>query len=99
VRCGRSRAGLFFGLQTMLLKLGIATGPLTYVLLDVVGFEAARGAENTPVAKAALIGAFALGPLLVLGLAIWVLRRYSLSEARHRALQAALAAREASGPV
>lgn len=98
VRGGRARAGLFFGLQTMLVKLGIATGPLAFIALDAFGFQAELGADNSAMAKAALVGAFALGPLLVLGLAIWVLRNYSLSEARHRQLREILDHAEAAGP-
>ena len=95
VRCGRPRAGLFFGLQSTTLKVGIATGPLAYLVLASAGFDAQLGAGNSPGAIAALVAMFSLAPAVLLLLAALALRRYGLSEVRHRELRAIIEARPA----
>lgn len=94
---GAQRAGLFFGVHSTTHKIGLAAGPLSYVVLERYGFDAQLGADNPPEAILALQAMFALGPLLLLAAAALLLRRYSITEARQRDLRAALQARGLTG--
>lgn len=93
---GARRSGLYFGLLMTTSKLGVAAGPLTYVILGFAGFNAAAGAENSPVALGTLAALFIGGPVLLCLLTALSLRKYPLDEARQAALAAAIAARHAT---
>jgi len=94
--CGARRSGLYFGLLLTTSKLGIASGPITYAVLGLVGFSAVEGAQNSPAALATLSGLFIGVPILLCLLAALSLRKYPLDEARQRQLAAAIDARHAA---
>lgn len=93
VLTGASRPGLFFGLLLTTTKVGLAIGPVTYVVLSAFGFDAALGANNSDQAMLALSVMFAGAPLVLNLLAAATLIGYPLDEARQAELRAALAAR------
>jgi Na+/melibiose symporter-like transporter len=97
VRTGARRSGIYFGILLTTSKVGVAMGPLTYVALDIAGFEAAEGAHNTELALNTLSALFIGGPILLCLLAALALRNYPLDEARQAELAAAIAARHAAG--
>jgi glycoside/pentoside/hexuronide:cation symporter, GPH family len=90
VKTGAQRSGLFFGLLLTTTKVGQAFGPLCYGLLALFGFNASRGAENTPGAMLALSVLFAGTPFALNLITAWVLQKYPLDEARQAALREAL---------
>jgi Na+/melibiose symporter-like transporter len=92
-KTGGQRSGLFFGLMLTTGKIGVAVGPLTYAVLDLFGFDAALGDNNTPQAMMALVLLFTLVPLVLNLLAAWWVRDYPLDERRQRELREAIAAR------
>jgi Na+/melibiose symporter-like transporter len=95
-RTGANRSGLFFGLLLTTSKVGVAVGPLTYVVLDLFGFDAKLGAVNSPQAMAALAWMFALVPCaLNIASALSVIN-YPLDEKRQEELRAAIEARRTS---
>lgn len=94
--CGARRSGLYFGLLMTTSKLGIASGPITYAILGLVGFMADEGAQNTPLALGTLSALFIGVPILLCVLAAWSLQNYPLDEARQAELQAAIEARHAA---
>jgi Na+/melibiose symporter-like transporter len=95
-RTGANRSGLFFGLLLTTSKVGVAVGPLTYVVLDLFGFDAKLGAVNSPEAMAALAWMFALVPCaLNIASALSVIN-YPLDEKRQEELRAAIEARRTS---
>ena len=77
-------------------KLGVAAGPITYVILGMAGFDAAAGAGNAPLALGTLSMLFILGPIILCLLTALSLRKYPLDEARQAELAAAIAARHAA---
>lgn len=93
---GARRSGLYFGLLLTTSKLGVAAGPITYAVLGVVGFEAAAGADNAPVALATLSLLFIGVPIALCLLAALTLNKYPLDETRQAALAAAIEARHAA---
>jgi Na+/melibiose symporter-like transporter len=93
---GARRSGLYFGLLLTTSKLGVAFGPVTYAILGVAGFQAAAGADNTPLALATLSALFIGVPVLLCLLATWSLHKYPLDEKRQAALAAAIEARHAA---
>jgi glycoside/pentoside/hexuronide:cation symporter, GPH family len=96
LQTGARRSGLFFGLLMTTSKLGVAAGPLTYAVLSLVGFDAAAGSGNSPLALGTLSGLFIGGPVLLCVLTALSLRKYPLDEARQAALAAAIAERHAA---
>jgi glycoside/pentoside/hexuronide:cation symporter, GPH family len=94
--CGARRSGLYFGLLLTTSKLGIASGPITYAILGVVGFVAAQGSQNSETALATLSGLFIGVPVLLCLLTAWSLQNYPLDEARQHELQVAIEARHAA---
>lgn len=96
VRTGSRRSGLYFGLLLMTSKVGLAAGPLTFVVLQMVGFAAKNGAGNPPQALAALSTLFIGAPILLTILAALSLRKYPLDEKRQAELHAAIEARHAA---
>lgn len=91
--CGARRSGLYFGILLTTSKLGIASGPITYAVLGLVGFNAAEGAQNSEAALATLSALFIGVPILLCLLAAISLRNYPLDEARQGQLAAAIDAR------
>ncbi len=96
VRTGSRRSGLFFGLLLMTSKVGLAAGPMMFVVLDFVGFAAKRGSDNSPEALGALSALFIGVPILLSALAAFSLRNYPLDEKRQADLHAAIEARHAA---
>ena len=95
VRTGARRPGVYFGVLLTTSKVGVAMGPLTYIVLELAGFHPAEGAQNSAEALNALTILFIGGPILLMSLAALSLRRYPLNEARHAELAAIIAARHA----
>lgn len=93
---GSRRSGIYFGLLLMTSKLGLAAGPVAFGLLQLVGFDALRGAANTPEAMAGLSAIFIGAPVLMCLLATLSLRKYPLDEKAQVALGAAIDARHAA---
>ncbi len=93
---GARRSGLYFGLLMTTSKLGVAAGPLTYLVLGLVGFESAAGTGNTALALGTLSGLFIGAPIVLCLLTVLSLRNYPLDEARQAALASAIAARHAA---
>lgn len=95
-KTGGQRSGLFFGLMLTTSKIGLAVGPLAYVVLDLFGFEQALGAANTPTAMLALVLLFTGLPFALNMLAAWWVRDYPLDELRQRQLRDEIEARKAA---
>lgn len=96
VRTNSRRSGLYFGLLLMTSKVGLAAGPMTFVVLQLVGFAAKKGADNSPGALGALGMLFIGVPILLSLLAAISLRKYPLDEKRQAELHAAIEARHAA---
>lgn len=94
--CGARRSGLYFGLLLTTSKLGIASGPITYAILGLVGFNADEGAQNTELALSMLSYLFIGVPIVLCLLTAWSLQNYPLDEERQRQLAAAIDARHAA---
>ncbi len=94
--CGARRSGLYFGLLLTTSKLGIASGPITYAILGLVGFNADEGAQNSPLALDMLTYLFIGAPIILCLLTAWSLQGYPLDEERQRQLAAAIDARHAA---
>lgn len=90
---GARRSGLYFGLLMTTSKLGVAAGPITYVVLGLAGFDATAGDGNSSLALNTLSGLFIMGPIVLCLLTALSLRNYPLDEARQAELAAAIAAR------
>ncbi len=94
--CGARRSGLYFGLLLTTSKLGIASGPITYAILGLVGFNADEGAYNTQLALDTLSYLFIGVPIVLCLLTAWSLQNYPLDEERQRQVAAAIDARHAA---
>ena len=94
--CGARRSGLYFGLLLTTSKLGIASGPITYAILGLVGFNADEGAQNSQLALDTLTYLFIGVPILLCLLTAWSLQNYPLDEKRQAELHAAIEARHAA---
>lgn len=95
VRTGARRSGIYFGILLTTSKVGVALGPLTYVALQLAGFQPHEGAQNTALALNTLSALFIGGPILLSILGMLSLRNYPLDEGRQAELHAAIAARHA----
>jgi GPH family glycoside/pentoside/hexuronide:cation symporter len=95
LKTGARRSGVYFGLLLTTSKLGLATGPLAYAVLGLVGFDASAGASNTPEALATLSGLFIGVPIVLCLAGAFSLRNYPLDERRQAELAAAISARHA----
>jgi Na+/melibiose symporter-like transporter len=95
-RTGANRSGLFFGLLMTTGKVGVAVGPITFAVLDAYGFDAKLGADNTPVAMAALVILYAVMPLILNVVSAASVINYPLDEAKQAQLRAVIAARKAA---
>ena len=88
------RAGLLFAMAGVVTNLGQAVGQgVSLHALGWVGYRAAG--ETDPAALDALRWLYALAPSLVLGIAMLLALRYSLTAARHAKLRVALERRRA----
>ena len=96
VRTGARRSGIYFGILLTTSKVGVALSPLTYVALQIAGFQTHEGAQNTALALNTLSALFIGGPVLLCLLGALSLRRYPLDEKRQAELHAAIAARHAA---
>ncbi len=90
---GARRTGLFFGLMLTTNKIGLVMGPLTYVFLDMAGFDAAPNAANSDTAIFVLTIIFVGAPVLLNLITAWALRHYPLDEARQAEVRAQIDAR------
>src|SRR5690606_37876770 len=90
---GSRRSGLYFGLLVTTSKLGVATGPITYAILGLTGFNAAAGAANSGTALLTLEALFIGLPILLCVLTALSLHNYPLDERRQAEVAAAIAAR------
>jgi len=95
-KTGGQRSGLFFGLLLTTSKIGLAVGPLAYVVLDLFGFDQALGGENSPTAMMVLVLLFTGLPFVLNMLAAWWVRDYPLDERRQTELRAEISARDAA---
>jgi len=90
---GRRREGAYFGVWTLVMKLGSAVGiALAGVLLPYLGYVPGA-AQQTPETISMLKLAWGPVPALFLLAAFLVVRRFPLSRERHLEIQAALRAR------
>jgi len=94
--CGARRSGLYFGLLLTTSKLGIASGPITYAILGLVGFSADETAQNSQLALDTLSYLFIGVPIILCLLTAWSLQGYPLDEKRQAELHAAIEARHAA---
>jgi Na+/melibiose symporter-like transporter len=93
---GQRRSGLYFGVLLTTSKAGASFGPLTYAILDLVGFQAGAGATNTPTGLLTLSALFIGVPIVLCLLATLTLWNYPLDEKRQAELAAAIVARHAA---
>ncbi|MBC7767330.1 MAG: MFS transporter [Phycisphaerales bacterium] len=93
---GARRSGLYFGLMLTTSKIAIIAGPLTLVVLQLIGFDAGLGGQNSDAILFALGALFIGGPALFALLAAALLQNYPLDEARQAELHAAIVARQAA---
>ncbi|MEZ5995217.1 MAG: MFS transporter [Hyphomonadaceae bacterium] len=96
LRTGSRRSGLYFGLLLTTSKAGITAGPLTVVVLQLIGFDATLRDHNAPFVLMALGAAFVVVPIALSLLAALALRNYPLDEKAQAALHAAIEARHAA---
>ena len=84
---GVRRAGMFFGLWGMATKLALALAVgIAFPLLELAGFEA-----GGTTALWALIGLYALAPVVIKLAAVWLVWDFPLARAQHAALARRLA--------
>jgi len=95
LKTGKRREGIFGAIYWWMVKFGFAiAGGLSGVILDAVGFDASAGAQT----QETLMGlrAFYSGvPILGTLIALLVMRRYDIDEARANEIRAELEARKA----
>ncbi len=92
----KARAGLLFAMAGVVTNFGQAVGQgVSLNLLGLIGYHAAG--ETGADALMAIRVLYALVPSAVLGLAMWIAFRYSLTSARHDRLREALARRALQG--
>ncbi|NWG53546.1 MAG: MFS transporter [Hydrogenophilaceae bacterium] len=92
LKTGQARAGLFNSLLLITSKAGLATGPVTYAVLALYGFQTELRGNNSPEAMAALDAMFIVAPAVIFLIAAVSLRIYRLDEAAQRAIRAELEA-------
>lgn len=95
LQTGARRSGLYFGLMLTTSKIAIVAGPVSLALLQLIGFDAQLGGQNSQFMLLALSVMFVLGPVLPLALGTWLLKDYPLDEDAQAALAAAIKARHA----
>ncbi|MBN8553565.1 MAG: MFS transporter [Caulobacterales bacterium] len=87
------KTGLLFSILNATSKLGYAVSVGAFAILEWMGFQAEEGAVNAPDVIAGLSWLFIAAPAVLLVLTAWVVRKYPLTEARYRQVQADLAAK------
>ncbi len=89
---GARRSGLYFGLMLTTSKLAIVAGPVALVTLQLIGFDAGLGGENSASMLFALSAMFIAVPAFFALVAAWMLQGYPLDETAqaeiHRAIEA-----------
>lgn len=96
VRTGARRSGIYFGILLTTSKIGVALGPITYIALQIAGFNPHEDAQNTELALNTLRALFIGGPVLLCIVGALSLRKYPLDEAAQAALAATIAERHAA---
>jgi Na+/melibiose symporter-like transporter len=95
-RTGENRAAMFFSAWSIATKFaGSVGGSLGLWALAVVGFDAGRGALNTPEAIIGLKFVYALLPASIFVLAGLVIWNYPITKERQARLRAAIDRRDA----
>jgi Na+/melibiose symporter-like transporter len=88
-RTGRRQAGVFTGLWTAGETFGLALGPGIFgLVLQVSGYassDSGTAVAQSAGARAGIVLGFTVLPAVVVALALLLLRRYDLTEARLRA--------------
>jgi len=93
---GLDRNGLLQAVLTTTSKIAHALPvALIYPFLDLVGFDPAPSAANTPEAIAHMTLLFVLAPVSLMAVAAWLVSRWPHDETAHARVQAALAERAA----
>ncbi|MBP7704525.1 MAG: MFS transporter [Caulobacter sp.] len=93
---GKDRIGVLYSLITSTAKIGTASAVfISLFLLGALGFNAEAGATNTPFALNSLLLIYTVPPVIMVLLAAWAVRGYSLSRERHEGIRAALAVKDA----
>lgn len=97
LRSGVDRSGLMFGLLSGVVKIGSAIAVFAAVsALELFGFKAELGSENTTLALRVLSISFAVAPALLTLAGAALITGHSLDKASHDAIRAALEARDAA---
>ncbi|MEM9784786.1 MAG: MFS transporter, partial [Pseudomonadota bacterium] len=87
---GAKRAGIFFALWQVATKTALAvTSGLAYVALEVAGFQAGAGADNSETALTTLTLLYAGAPIVLKLLAVGIMWRFDLDRERLQAMGAA----------
>lgn len=93
---GKDRIGVLYSLITSTAKIGTASAVfLSLFLLGALGFNAEAGATNSPMAMNGLLIIYTAPPVLMVLLAAFAVRGYSLSRERHDDIRIALAVKDA----
>lgn len=88
---GRSNAGLYYAVLVAVQKIGYAIPVgLSYIVLDLVGFNAKLGAGNTPAAIDGLVLLFLLPPVISAVGAAWLARGWPIGRDEQQRIVAAL---------
>jgi glycoside/pentoside/hexuronide:cation symporter, GPH family len=89
LRSGGRRAGTYFALSGMMVKLAIAFGTgSSLIVIGALGFDAAGGvAASTEAGVLALRIGYTMGPVLFYGGALWFIWHYPLTRERHARLR------------
>ena len=91
LKSGEDRTGMLYALLTATNKVGyaIAVG-VTFIPLQMAGFNQHSGASNTPEAILALTVLFIAVPMILLLIGAWVINGFPIDQARQKANRAAL---------
>ncbi|WP_310497863.1 MFS transporter [Sandarakinorhabdus sp.] len=90
---GKSNAGLYYAVLVGVQKLGYAIPVgLSYIVLDMVGFDAKAGTGNTQTAISGLIFLFLVPPVIAAIGAAWLARGWTITAEVQARTAAALAA-------
>ncbi len=91
---GKSNAGLYYAVLVGVQKLGFAIPVgISYLVLDLVGFDAKAGPANTEAAITGLTILFLVPPVLVAIVAAWLAKGWTITADVQARTAAALAAR------
>ena len=88
---GRSNAGLYYAVLVGVQKIGYAVPVgLSYIVLDLVGFNARLGTANTAFATDGLVALFLVPPVLSALAAAWLAKGWTIDQAEQQRIVAAL---------